>query len=165
MFGDIDEDKDWQMTIIRPASRRVLLDAVTSRFPHPAERPRGMIWREHSSRMCSPGTMKRRLMPVVDQVVLDSWNGRSSIWMSANKGDPFLHWMLLGRNELFDVWLHARLTWAVADRLAEHPEDNTDDVLTLIPNAPVRFVLEDSGRPLLSTDTGACTADFIPVCR
>jgi hypothetical protein len=91
-------------------------------------------------------------MPVVDQVVLDSWNGRPSIWMSANKGDPFLHWMLLGHNELFDLWIHARLTPAVADHLAEHPEENIDDVLTLIPSAPVRFVLEDSGRPLLFTD-------------
>lgn len=91
-------------------------------------------------------------MPITDHLILDYWNGRPSVWMSANNGDPFLHWMLLGHNEPFDLWMHARMTWAVADRLAENPVDKVDDVLAQIPGALVRFVLEDSGRPLLFTD-------------
>jgi hypothetical protein len=89
---------------------------------------------------------------VSDSVVLDYWNGRPSVWMSSSAGEPFLHWMVLGHTEDFEVWLHARLTWDVADKFASAAPLRLEQALALIPGAPVRIVLEDAGRPILFTD-------------
>ena len=89
---------------------------------------------------------------MADSLILDYWNGRPSAWMSSTSGDPFLHWMILGHNEDFELWLHARLTWPVADQLATAPPRLLDDALRLIGGAPVRFVLEDAGRPVVIAD-------------
>ena len=89
---------------------------------------------------------------MADSLMLDYWNGRPSVWMSSNSGDPFLHWMILGHNEDFELWLHARLSWQVADEIAKRTPKLLDDALGLIGGAPVRFVLDDAGRPVVVAD-------------
>lgn len=84
-----------------------------------------------------------------ESVVLDFWNGRPSIWLSTNDGDPFLHWMIIGHNETYDLWMHARLSWAVADDMVSNPPVSIDDALTRMPGADAQFVMLNAGRPFL----------------
>jgi hypothetical protein len=73
--------------------------------------------------------------------------------MSTDSGDvPFLHWMLIGHTEPFEVWMHVRLTWAVADELASVKPASVDEILRQLPGHDVRFVLSDATRPLVVAD-------------
>jgi hypothetical protein len=66
--------------------------------------------------------------------------------MSVEDGEPYLHWLILGQAEPFDVWVKIHLPWALADSIYnDEPagQITPEQVLESLPGERAVFALQD----------------------
>lgn len=76
---------------------------------------------------------------MTDRLVMDYSNGRPSVYLSLLDGTPALHWMILGQNEPFDVWLNVELSGEEAEKFAQNPPARLDSFVSRLNGRHVKF--------------------------
>lgn len=82
--------------------------------------------------------------------ILSSYNGRPTLFLEVQDGDPLLTWRAIGVADPFDVWMQMALTWDEADDFIAHAADvYMDDYLQTKVGRPVTLILNGPTIPSL----------------